>query len=47
MGAGSNVIYIDWDNDLLVVVRWIKDDKSQNEFFGKVLAAMTSPVSTR
>jgi CubicO group peptidase (beta-lactamase class C family) len=47
VGAGSNVIYIDWDNDLVVVVRWIKDDKSQNEFFGKVLAAMTSPVSTR
>jgi len=47
VGAGSNVIYIDWDNDLLVVVRWIKDDKSQNEFFGKVLAAMNAPVSTR
>ena len=47
VGAGSNVIYIDWENDLVVVVRWIKDDKSQNEFFGKVLAAMTSPVSTR
>jgi len=47
VGAGSNVIYIDWENDLVVVVRWIKDDKSQNEFFGKVLAAMTRPVSTR
>jgi hypothetical protein len=47
VGAGNNVIYIDWDNDLVVVVRWIKDDKSQNEFFGKVLGAMTSPVSTR
>jgi len=47
VGAGSNVIYIDWDNDLVVVVRWIKDDKSQNEFFGKVLAAMNAPVSTR
>jgi len=47
VGAGNNVIYIDWDNDLVVVVRWIKDDKSQNEFFGKVLAAMNAPVSTR
>jgi CubicO group peptidase (beta-lactamase class C family) len=47
VGAGSNVIYIDWDNDLLVVVRWIKDDASQNEFFGKVIAAMNKPVSTR
>jgi hypothetical protein len=24
------VIYIDWDNVLVVVVRWIMDDKSQN-----------------
>jgi CubicO group peptidase (beta-lactamase class C family) len=47
VGAGNNVIYIDWDNDLVVVVRWIKDDASQNEFFGKVLGAMTKPVSTR
>ena len=36
-------IYIDWDNDLVVVVRWIKDDKSQNEFFGKVLARDERP----
>src|SRR5262249_55591565 len=47
VGAGSNVIYIDWDNDLLVVVRWIKDDKSQNEFFGKVLAGWPSRVRKR
>jgi CubicO group peptidase (beta-lactamase class C family) len=47
VGAGNNVIYIDWDNDLVVVVRWIKDDASQNEFFGKVIAAMNKPVSTR
>ena len=43
----QNIIYIDWENDLVVVVRWIKDYKSQNEFFGKVLAAMTNPASTR
>jgi hypothetical protein len=47
VGAGRNVIYIDWDNDLVVVVRWIKDDQSQNEFFGKVIAAMTLPASNR
>jgi len=47
VGSGSNVIYIDWDHDLVVVVRWIKDDASQNEFFGKVIAAMTSPAATR
>jgi hypothetical protein len=47
VGAGSNVIYIDWEHDLVVVVRWIKDDASQNEFFGRVIAAMNKPVSTR
>ena len=47
VGSGNNVIYIDWDNDLVAVVRWIKDDASQNEFFGKVIAAMTRPASTR
>ena len=25
-GLGSNIIYIDWENDLVVVVRWIKSD---------------------
>ena len=38
-GAGSNIIYIDWDNDLLVVVRWI-DRKHFNEFIEKVLASI-------
>ena len=38
-GAGSNIIYLDWDNDLLVVVRWI-DRKHFNEFIEKVLASI-------
>ncbi len=37
-GAGSNVIYIDWENDLVVVVRWIGSGSS--EFFEKVLLAL-------
>jgi len=47
VGAGSNVVYVDWENDLVIVVRWIKNDAAQNEFFGKVLGAMNAPVSTR
>jgi hypothetical protein len=23
-GAGNNIVYIDWENDLVVVVRWIR-----------------------
>jgi CubicO group peptidase (beta-lactamase class C family) len=38
-GAGQNIVYIDWDNDLLIVVRWIRSTAALNEFIGKVLAA--------
>jgi len=39
-GNGENIIYIDWDHDLVVVVRWIKNDAALNEFIGGVLAAL-------
>ncbi len=38
-GNGENIIYIDWENDLVVVVRWIRSNDALNEFLGKVLAA--------
>jgi CubicO group peptidase (beta-lactamase class C family) len=37
-GAGSNIIYIDWENDLLVVVRWI-NGQHFNEFIERLLKA--------
>ena len=37
-GNGSNLIYIDWVNDLVVVVRWIS--RGSDEFFGKVVASL-------
>ncbi len=40
-GNGSNIIYIDWDNDLVIVVRWIQQ-RAFNEFIGQVLAAFSS-----
>ena len=39
-GNGSNIIYIDWENDLVVVVRWIQQ-RAFNEFIGQVLGAIT------
>ena len=39
VGNGPNNVYIDWENDLIVVIRWIRDDQL-NEFYGKVLAAL-------
>jgi hypothetical protein len=38
-GAGSNIVYVDWQNDLVVVVRW-SNGSAVNEFIGKVLAAL-------
>jgi CubicO group peptidase (beta-lactamase class C family) len=38
-GNGSNIIYIDWDNDIVVVVRWIQQ-RQLNEFIGQVLGAI-------
>ena len=40
VGNGVNIIYIDWDNDLVVVVRWIKDEAALNEFVGRVIGAL-------
>jgi CubicO group peptidase (beta-lactamase class C family) len=46
-GAGPNVIYVDPEQDLVVVIRWIRDD-AVAEFIAKVLAAvMDSRTSTR
>jgi CubicO group peptidase (beta-lactamase class C family) len=39
-GNGSNIIYIDWENDLVLVVRWIQQ-RAFNEVIGQVLGAMT------
>jgi CubicO group peptidase (beta-lactamase class C family) len=38
-GNGSNIIYIDWEHDLVVVVRWIRQS-AFNEFIGQVLSAV-------
>ena len=42
LGAGTNAIYVDPVNDLVVVVRWI-EGKSLNEFVKRVLAAVAGP----
>ena len=44
-GAGSNIIYIDWENDLVVVVRWIQG-RGFNPFIEKVLASMSGSAAT-
>jgi CubicO group peptidase (beta-lactamase class C family) len=38
-GNGSNIIYIDRDNDLVVVVRWIQG-RAFNQFVGMILESL-------
>jgi len=38
-GNGVNIIYVDPENDLVVVVRWIENNKI-NEFLGKLLGSL-------
>jgi CubicO group peptidase (beta-lactamase class C family) len=39
LGNGTNIIYVDEVNDLVVVVRWIEGD-SIDEFLQKLIAAL-------
>jgi CubicO group peptidase (beta-lactamase class C family) len=46
-GAGQNIVYIDWQNDLIVVVRWIDSGPALNEFIARVLASMKPGPSAK
>ncbi len=39
-GNGQNIVFIDWERDLVVVVRWIRGGNALNEFLAKVSAAL-------
>ena len=43
VGNGNNIIYIDWENDLVVVTRWATD---VNGIVGKVIASLPGKGST-
>lgn len=43
-GAGRNIIYIDKENDLLMVARWIGNGDELNQLVGKVLKSL--PATT-
>jgi CubicO group peptidase (beta-lactamase class C family) len=46
-GNGANIIYIDWDNDLVVVVRWIRGGDALNEFLAGVLGSIKPTATAR
>jgi CubicO group peptidase (beta-lactamase class C family) len=39
-GNGVNVVYIDWDNDLVVVARWVDNNRNLDQLLGKVIQAL-------
>ena len=43
-GAGTNLIYVDTENDLVVVARWI-EGKAIDPFIAKILASIQNPRS--
>jgi hypothetical protein len=44
-GNGNNIIYMDWENDIVAVVRWISGPPALNDFVAKMLAAITDSPS--
>ena len=38
-GNGANIIYIDWEHDIVAVVRWIRTE-TLDEFVGKLIASI-------
>jgi hypothetical protein len=39
IGNGTNMIYVDTENDLVIVARWIENGKI-DEFLGKIYASL-------
>ena len=45
-GNGANVIYIDWENDIVAVVRWISGSGALDQFVGKIVASVKPAATT-
>jgi hypothetical protein len=44
-GNGSNIIYIDWENDIVAVFRWIVGNGTNNAV-EKIIASLKAPAKT-
>jgi CubicO group peptidase (beta-lactamase class C family) len=44
-GNGANIIYIDWENDVVAVFRWIAGDGTNNSV-EKIIASLKAPAKT-
>jgi CubicO group peptidase (beta-lactamase class C family) len=41
-GNGNNIIYVDQENDVVAVIRWIRGGPTLNDIVGKILASIKS-----
>ena len=46
-GNGVNVVYLDWEHDLVIVVRWIDSNIDLDQFLGMVIGAIDRSQSGR
>jgi CubicO group peptidase (beta-lactamase class C family) len=46
VGNGSNIIYIDWENDIVAVFRWIRNDKALDQVVGKLIESLKTTTTT-
>jgi CubicO group peptidase (beta-lactamase class C family) len=45
VGNGSNIIYIDWENDIVAVFRWIRNDKALDQVVGKLIESLKTTTT--
>lgn len=45
-GNGQNIIYIDWDNDIVAVIRWIGTTQQLDQVIGDIVGAV-KPTASR
>ena len=45
VGNGSNIIYIDWENDIVAVFRWIRNDMALDQVVGKVIESLKTTTT--
>ena len=43
-GNGNNIIYIDQENDIVAVVRWISTIPALNDVVGEIIASIKTPT---
>ena len=45
VGNGSNIIYVDWQNEVVAVFRWIQNDRALDGVIAKIMASMKTTAT--